>query len=51
MQEGLKRLNVVINNELHRDLKIEAARKGTTIAQFVAEAITEKIAKEKGNCK
>lgn len=47
MADDTKRLNVVISTELHRDLKVEAARTGTTIAQFVAEAIAEKIEKQK----
>ena len=47
MAEETKRLNVVINADLHRDLKVEVAKKGVTIAQFVADAIAEKISKEK----
>ena len=47
MSEETKRLNIVISTELHRDLKVEVAKSGTTIAQFVAEAIAEKIEKEK----
>ncbi len=49
MQKGTKRLNVVISNELHRDLKVEVAKQGITIAQFVTDAITEKIEKQKGD--
>lgn len=49
MQEGTKRLNVIISNELHRSLKVEVAKQGITIAQFVAEAITEKIERQKGD--
>jgi len=49
MQEDTKRLNVIISNELHRNLKIEVAKQGITIAQFVTEAITEKIDKQKGD--
>ena len=49
MSEDTKRLNVVISTDLHRDLKIEAARASTTIAQFVAEAIAEKVEKQKGS--
>lgn len=49
MQEGMKRLNVIISNDLHRDLKIEVAKQGITIAQFVAEAITEKIERQRGD--
>lgn len=49
MQEDTKRLNVIINNKLHRDLKVEVAKQGITMAQFVAEAITEKIERQKGD--
>ena len=48
MSDDTKRMNVVISTDLHRDLKVEVAKKGTTIAQFVAEAIAEKIKKEGG---
>ena len=48
MQEGTKRLNVIISNDLHRDLKVEVAKRDMTIAHFVAEAIKEKIDREKG---
>ena len=47
MAEETKRLNVVINADLHRDLKVEVAEKGVTIAQFVADAIAEKISRER----
>lgn len=47
MTEDTKRLNVVISADLHRNLKIEVAKQGTTIGQFVAEAISEKINREK----
>ncbi len=49
MAEDTKRLNIVISTELHRDLKVEAAKNDITIAQFVAEAIAEKIQKQKGS--
>lgn len=46
MTESQKRLNVVISNELHRNLKIEVAKNSTTIAQYVADAIAEKIKRD-----
>lgn len=49
MQGDTKRLNVIISNDLHRNLKVEVAKQGMTIAQFVAEAITEKIERQKGD--
>lgn len=48
MSDDTKRLNVVISTDLHRDLKVEVAKRGITIAQFVAEAIADKIKKEEG---
>ena len=49
MTDDTKRLNIVISTKLHRDLKVEAAKSGITLAQFVAEAIAEKIEKQKGS--
>lgn len=49
MTEDMKRLNVLISADLHRDMKVEAAKKGITIAQFVVEAIADKVDKERGN--
>lgn len=46
MAEDTKRLNVIISSELHRDLKVAVAKDGITIAQFVAEAINEKLKEE-----
>ena len=48
MEDNTKRLNVVISTDLNRDLKVEVAKQGTTIARFVAEAIQEKIDRQKG---
>lgn len=47
MTDGNKRLNICINSDLHRDLKIQAAVHQTTISQFVIDAITEKIKRQK----
>ena len=47
MNNDKKRLNIVISASLHRDLKVEAARSGKTLQDFVSEAITEKIEKER----
>ena len=49
MADDTKRLNIVIGTDLHRDLKLAVAKQGTTIAQFVAEAISEKIKRQKGD--
>lgn len=46
MSEDMKRLNIVINADLHKDLKVAAALNGITLQQFVSEAISEKIKKE-----
>lgn len=47
MADDTKRLNVVISADLHRRLKVEVAKAGITIGQFVAEAIEEKIKNQK----
>lgn len=43
----LKRLNVSIDDDLHKQLKMAVAEGGTTIGQFVIEAITEKLENDK----
>ena len=43
----LKRLNVSVDDELHKQLKMAVAEKGSTIGQFVIEAITEKLENDK----
>lgn len=47
MSEEMKRLNIVIHPDLHRDLKVAAALSGITLQQFVSEAIAEKIERER----
>ena len=49
MTDDTKRLNVVISTDLHRDLKVEVAKQGTTLAKFVSEATAEKINRQKGD--
>lgn len=43
----MKRLNVSIDDDLHKQLKMAVAEDGTTIGQFVIEAITEKLENDK----
>lgn len=43
----MKRLNVSIDDDLHKQLKMAVAEKGSTIGQFVIEAITEKLENDK----
>ena len=43
----LKRLNVSIDDDLHKQLKMAVAENSTTIGQFVIEAITEKLDNDK----
>lgn len=45
MENETKRLNIIISASIHRDLKVEAARSGKTLQDFVSEAITEKLEK------
>lgn len=43
----MKRLNVSVEDELHKLLKMAVAERGITIGQFVTEAIAEKIESDK----
>ena len=43
----MKRLNVSVDDDLHKQLKMAVAEKGTTIGQFVIDAITEKLENDK----
>lgn len=47
MSEDTKRLNVLIPIELHTEIKVKTALQNTTIAQWVIEALQEKLEKEK----
>lgn len=47
MSEETKRLNVLIPIELHTEIKVKTALQNTTIAQWVIEALQEKLEKEK----
>ena len=42
----MKRLNVTLDDELHKNLKVAVATKATTIGNYVAEAIAEKLERE-----
>lgn len=44
--EEMKRLNIPIEADLHRQIKVKVAEQGITVAQFVREAIAEKLEKE-----
>lgn len=46
MSEDIKRLNVPIPASLHTELKVTATIQGKTIAQWVIEAIQDKLQKE-----
>lgn len=41
-----KRLNIAIEADLHRKLKIRVAETDMTLAQFVRDAIAEKLERE-----
>jgi predicted HicB family RNase H-like nuclease len=41
----LARVNVEINEELHKKMKVVCAMKGKTIIEFINEAIAEKLQK------
>ncbi len=46
MTEDTKRLNVPIPSSLHTELKVTATIQGKTLAQWVIEAIQDKLQKE-----
>lgn len=46
MTEDTKRLNVPIPISLHTELKVTATIQGKTLAQWVIEAIQDKLQKE-----
>lgn len=47
MTSEKKRLNIAIDAELHRQLKIVAAQEGITIVQMVSEGIKDRIKQSK----
>ena len=47
MSEDITRLNAVIPLELHTEIKVQASKQGKTIAQWLLEAIKDKLEKEK----
>lgn len=42
-----KRIYVIVDEDLHKDLKIASAITGVTIKQYVADAVREKMKKDK----
>lgn len=46
MPEDIKRLNVPIPASLHTKIKVAATIQGKTLAQWVIEAIQDKLQKE-----
>lgn len=46
MSEITKRLNIPIPAQLHTELKVIVAKQGKTLAQWVMEAIQDKLEKE-----
>ncbi len=45
--ENTKRINIAIDEDLHKELKISAAVNGITVKEYVAKAIQDKLKKEK----
>ena len=45
--ESTKRINIAIDEGLHKELKIAAAVNGTTVKEYVAKAIRDKLDNEK----
>lgn len=46
-KEGNKRLNVIINPELHKKIKVAAAENEITLGEYVSQALLEKLESEK----
>ena len=42
-----KRINVIVDEDLHKELKIASAITGVSIKQYVADAVREKMKKDK----
>lgn len=45
--ESTKRINIAIDEVLHKELKIAAAVNGITVKEYVAKAIRDKLDREK----
>lgn len=45
--ENIKRINIAIDEVLHKKLKIAAAMNGITVKEYVSKAIQDKLEKEK----
>lgn len=43
----MKQLAYYVDEDLHREVKVQAYKKGKTITSFVVEALKEKLEKEK----
>ncbi len=43
---GTKRLNIVVREELHKVLKIEAVKNDMTLGQYIEQALMEKLKRE-----
>lgn len=43
----MKRLNVVLEDDLHRTLKLTAIEHGMTISQYVTDMLQERLHEEK----
>ena len=41
--ENVKRINIALDEALHKKLKIAAATKGVTVKEYVTEAICDKL--------
>ena len=45
--ENPRRINIAIDEALHKELKIAAAVNGTTLKKYVADAIRDKLERDK----
>ena len=47
MKQEVKRLNIPIESEIHKRIKVASAEQSKTVAQFVREAVLEKLERNK----
>lgn len=43
----MTRINIELDDELHKEAKTNSAKQGKTLIEYVSEAIKEKIEREK----
>lgn len=49
LRGGVRKLTVRIPSELHREVDVHCARRGSTMQEFVTSALREKLDREEGS--